>query len=111
MSTKQMARTVMDGKMVTVQDGKTEPITGYLAGMDDFNWFIVEPSGAQHIIHKAGLRITIYREPSYTGETNKAHLEVLIAPFRRYVERTYFGRGEDSIQTRPVSATPKGLSA
>ena len=98
MSSKQLARTVLDGKTVTfnLADG---PLTGYLCGMDDFHWMIVTPYGDKFLIHKASAAsIEISDNPTYEHLSSgmRDSLEVVVAPFRRWVEAAYFGRSPDA---------------
>ena len=107
MSSKQMARTVLDGRMVTFtwpQSGAM--VTGYLCGMDDFHWMVIEPSTTKHLVHKGqSPLISFAAKKSYDGELNKAALEQVIGPFREALAE------QGLIPPRSVPATPEGLSA
>lgn len=108
MSNKQLARTVLDGKPVTFRFAKDDQVTGYLCGMDDFHWLIIESSGEKHLIHKGSApRITLGDSASYADEANIKILEQVIGPFRRYVEQTFFGRA-DAVDAIPAT---EGISA
>lgn len=97
MSTKQLARTVLDGKRLRFRvpaDNLHHPfLEGYLCGMDDFHWMIVTPEGHTHLIHKGSASvITIGDEPAYADEDRHDELEKLVGPFRTWVEQAIFGR-------------------
>lgn len=92
LSTKQLARTAVDGKALTIRvDG--ENLRGYLCGMDDFHWMIVTPDGEKHLVHKGSASIiTLADEPSYEAEENHDVLERVVGPFREAMIRDHFNR-------------------
>lgn len=95
MSTKQVAHTVVDGKLIIFRPFPTFPdftITGYVYGMDDYHWAVVEPSGAKHLVHKGAPIFTLADESTFDSEPLKESLTKLVGPFRRYVEENFFGR-------------------
>lgn len=93
LSTKQLARTVMDGRRVTFRVGTDEAFTGYLCGMDDFHWMIVTPMAEKYLIHKASTpAVQISDESTYSSEICHRQLEEVVGPFRRWVEDEIFGR-------------------
>lgn len=98
MSSKQLARTVVHGRKVSFQFPSGQVIEGYLCGMDDFHYMVVEPvTGQKHLIHKGGACIiTLADESTYDVEPRFADLERVVAPFREYVDREYFGRQKAS---------------
>jgi hypothetical protein len=105
MSSKQMARTVLDGKKVTFDFGFTS-VEGYLCGMDDFHWMVVTPEGQQHLIHKGQTPlISFSSQPTYDGEPQRRTLEKIIGPFRSRLADI------GVIPRRAVPATPEGLTA
>jgi hypothetical protein len=86
MSTKQLARTVQDGRMVTFIHQVGER-TGYLCGMDDFHWMIVTPECRTHLIHKGSAPfIDPAPDATYRSEPNVDALERIVGPFRDYLE-------------------------
>jgi len=95
MSTKQLARTVIDGRLLHFRfaSGVPSNLKGYLCGMDDFHWMIVTSKGQQHLVHKGSASIiTIADEPSYADEPEREALEKLVAPYRSWVEANVYGR-------------------
>lgn len=84
MSTKQIARSVHDGRLVTFHIPGSENISGYVAGMDDFHWLVLTPDGKEHLVHKSGASVvTIASQPTYAEEVLHADLERVIEPFRK----------------------------
>ncbi len=97
MSSKQLARTVVDGRLLTFHLLNGESIKGYLCGMDDFHWMIVTTDEEKHLIHKAAAAlIKIAPEPTYDEKHRSSGLEEVISPFRQLVERGVFGRDPDA---------------
>lgn len=105
MSSKQLARTVLDGKKVTFRVANEEPVTGYLCGMDDFHWMVLTADGEQHLIHKTAPMISLSSVATYADEPGREQMEKIIGPFRRSLTEAGL------IPARPVPATPEGLSA
>lgn len=89
-SSKQLAYTVKEGRMVTFQTvvGNVE---GYLCGMDDYHWVVVTPELRQYLVHKvaAGL-IHLHKRSTYAKEPLIESLEVLVAPFREAMARQFW---------------------
>lgn len=95
MSVKQVARTVVDGRKVTFHVFDGEPVTGYVAGMDDYNWLVISPRGTKHLIHKGSCpRIDLHDLVTYPDEENHEQIEKVVGPFRRYCSSQIFGREE-----------------
>lgn len=98
MSSKQLARTVLDGRRVTFRCDADIEIVGYLCGMDDFHWMVVTPEGRVSLIHKGRASIiTFADEPSFDTEPLRADLDAIVGPFRLYVQKEFFGRDSDTI--------------
>lgn len=106
MSNKQLARTVLHGRMITFRFPTGESITGYLCGMDDYHWMVVTPeSGLKHLIHKGGASVvTLADTSSYESEPLRDEMEEVIGPFREYVNRTFFGRSSTPPASRERAA-------
>lgn len=100
MSTKQLARTAIDGRLVTFRfpfGGET--VQGYLCGMDDFHWMVITAQGEKHLIHKGSASVIHLSDVStYSDEPLFEQLETIVAPFRTAMGVEYFGR-------QPVSAS------
>jgi hypothetical protein len=97
LSTKQMAKTVVEGRIVEFHMPDASVHSGYLCGMDDYHWMIINREMVKSLIHKAGApRIVLPDVDSYDEIPPEIRdkMEVLVAPFRDYVQRTYFGRTE-----------------
>lgn len=87
MSSKQLARTVVDGRILTFTPVSGAPVTGYLAGMDDYHWLVVTPYDEQVLVHKSASKIDIGAK-TYNQETLRADLERVIAPFRAHIQES-----------------------
>lgn len=90
MSSKQLARTVVDGRRITlVPNAANAPeITGYLCGLDDYHLFVVLPDGEKLLVSKGGIfTIRFAREATYQDEALRDELEQVVGPFRAYVQR------------------------
>lgn len=103
MSTKQLAYSVLHGKKVTATctTGQTE--SGYLAGMDDYHWFVLVPDGSnvrQVLVHKTAPHVEISTAPTYDDEDGDLLrvMEPIIRPFRDKLSERY--------QQRPVRGLP-----
>lgn len=105
MSTKQLARTVIDGRLLTFTPLVGEQITGYLCGMDDFHWMVITPSGSTHLVHKASAPVIDFGLCRYPEEPNLRLLEKVVGPFRRFVEAEFFGR-----QPQPTASIERPAS-
>ena len=101
-----MARTVLDGKQVTFKwPSSGAEITGYLCGMDDFHWMVIEPSTTKHLVHKGSAPLISFAgTKTYDDEPNRKALEQVIAPFRTALV-------DQGLIRQTVPATPEGLSA
>lgn len=52
-STKEFERAAAEGRMVTLRRNESIERRGYVAGMDDYHWRLVDTSGAVMLCHKA----------------------------------------------------------
>ena len=93
MSSKQLARTVLDGRRLTFRLTSGAEVEGYLSGMDDFHWMVVTSQGQKFLLHKGSTAlIALGDESSYKDEPLYYEMEKVIRPFREFVSREYFGR-------------------
>lgn len=93
MSTRQMVKTVMDGRLVTLALVNGQQVDGYLGGMDDYHWLIVRPDAEVVLVHKAAaLTVTFAKDCRYVRENHHDAIEKIVGPFREYVAKTYYGR-------------------
>ena len=84
-SRKQLQRTVIDGRKVTMQTA-VGVIHGYVCGVDSYHWMVVTPEGQKHLVHKSAAAIvTLHDERSYEDEPQFSLLEQIVAPFRGYI--------------------------
>jgi hypothetical protein len=86
MSSRQLARTVVDGKLLTFRFSSGEDLVGYLAGMDDFHWLVLTSEGCMVLVHKGSAsRISVAAESTYDDEERLSLLEQVVRPFREYL--------------------------
>lgn len=101
-STKQLARAVSAGRLITCRTMVGE-VTGYLCGMDDYHLVLVTPDLRQVMVHKAQSPIIVlHSESTYSEEQNIVALETIVGPFRQYVEKTYLGRATSIPRTEEL---------
>jgi hypothetical protein len=108
MSSRQLATTVVEGRMVTFHflSDALDPIEGYLCGMDDFHWMVVTPLNEKHLIHKSAARVDLHSESTYGDEDMYSYLEEVVSPFRDFVERTGLARSKGSSSASTERAVP-----
>jgi hypothetical protein len=96
LSRRQVAFSVKLGKIVTAYLPSGKELRGYIFGSDDYHWQMVSPELDTHLIHKSCS--LSFGTQSYAQEPRHEELEKLVAPYRRHVEETVFGR-----QAEPAS--------
>jgi len=89
LSTKQLVRTVLDGRILRFSFSVDHAIEGYLCGMDTYHWMIVSPDGHKHLIHKSKASLVTLGSISYSAEDNHVDLEKIVGPFRDWVKKTF----------------------
>lgn len=98
MSTRQLARTVLDGQMISFFFEGGERVSGYLSGQDDYHWLVMRPTAEIVLVHKGSVpRIELGAESTYNKEPLHDELERTIGPFRRFVETEIFGRKDKNV--------------
>jgi hypothetical protein len=106
MSTRQIAQTVRYGRKVTFLVFDGDPITGYLAGMDEDSFLVLAPKNDGYekwIINRSGNpAYQLHDEPTYEGESARSAMDEIIGPFRGYVMNRIFGDSRES-DARKVS--------
>lgn len=85
-SDKQIAFAVKDGKPVRVYFDDCLQIQGWICGIDDYHWGVVDASGEVNLVHKSVGRLTILSEPMGIPP----EVEAIVAPCRDYVMREFF---------------------
>ena len=104
MSSKQIARSVLNGHLVTFAYERMPPVIGYVAGMDEYHWLVLDPtSGKRRLIHKGLSPIIEIEESSSYLELDVDHLrrlEEVLAPFRRKLAERF---GPDNISIRAAA--------
>jgi hypothetical protein len=87
-STKQLAYTVRDGRLVIFHLSNDVAVKGYLAGMDGYHWLVITPALSIFLIHKSCAYVDLGKldqEPSLANEDNKDEIERLVRPFRQWL--------------------------
>lgn len=91
-SDKQIAHAVADSRQVQVGvNGST--INGYVMGMDDYHWVVVDTKTTVHLVHKSAPLFTIGRRTlSDELQTVQDELTPMLAPFQQFVLRELLGQ-------------------
>jgi hypothetical protein len=92
MSDKQIAHAVVNDIPVTFRIiGTGNPlveVVGWVCGVDDFHWNVVDAQGFTKLIHKT----TAIVEPHSDSLAPTEAAEAVVAPFRKHIEATIYGR-------------------
>lgn len=77
----QLARAVRSGQRVTAYLSNQEAVTGYLAGIDDTTWFILDPDPQAErvrrwLIPRQGRVLEIHGKPTYGAEPERFRREM-----------------------------------
>lgn len=97
MTRRQLFQTVKSGQRITFSVFDADPVTGYLAGIDDDHFFVLEPEHNSGF-HKKVIRegccpvFLIHPEPSFDDEPDKEEMERIISPFRSWVLSQIYGQ-------------------
>lgn len=107
MSLKQLCQTVRSGQMITFLIFDGEPVQGYLAGLDDNSYFVLEPYGhgrdrfRRKIIRLHGSpSFEIHSSSTYNEEESHDEMEEIIRPFRAWVLKNIFGHRKSKERER-----------
>lgn len=100
MSVRQLGQTVRHGQKVTFLIFDGDPVTGYLAGMDDEHYFVLQPGHdhgedcfTKNLIRKHGSpHMTIHSNSTYNNEPLREEMELIVGPFRTWVMNHVFHR-------------------
>lgn len=90
-SDKQVAQSVKDRTPVRVTLADDSVIDGWIYGMDDFHWGIVDSGGDTYLVHKSAPALQFLSYPVLkTGERDSVAEKT--EPFRDYVMRNFFAQ-------------------
>ena len=67
-----------------------EPISGYLAGMDDYHWLVVTSDLKLHLVHKGISRVdlgALDKKGELEEEVNKDEIQRIIRPFLQHLQK------------------------
>jgi hypothetical protein len=84
MSRKTLAHAVRSWQMLTFTLSPEWEIRGWLCGLDDYHYKVVDLSGNIHLIHKTQAIVTINESE---GALMSEDLRVIVAPFRSALEQ------------------------
>lgn len=101
MSNKQVAYAATTGHKITFQLGHDKPdVCGYVVGMDDYHWLVVEPQGdlLNKVIVSKGNTVALRLSPAPTLADEDPAALVAITEIGRgfwlFCDKTYFGKTE-----------------
>lgn len=96
MTLSQLGRTVLRGQRITVWLPEGEFVSGYLAGMDDEAWFILEPENGklrQYLIRRPTVPVLeIHAERTYAQEPLHHEMEKIIIHLRTWFSKNVFAK-------------------
>jgi hypothetical protein len=101
MTEKQLFRSVEQGRAITFDVFESEPIRGYLAGIDDERFFVLQPNPdggfRKRFVSREGGGTPVFEihdvsVDSYRTEPCHAEMERIIAPFRASIATNSRGR-------------------
>lgn len=93
MSDKQLAYAVEHNIPVTFRllgSNPTVDVTGWVSGMDDYHWSVVDADNQVRLIHKG----TALVEPGRESQEPPEEVEKTIAPFRKWVSEHMRGKSD-----------------
>lgn len=90
-SERQIAFAVRDGKAVTAMLPDGRGLRGYVIGIDDYHWVIIEPDTEQvHLVHKSSPVLSIAKDSTLDGEPKA--IKEACSSFRSKVTQEYFNQ-------------------
>jgi hypothetical protein len=97
MSLRQLAETLRHGRKITFHVAGSEPITGYLAGMDASYFLVLVPTGdsftTEMVYRPNNHSLTLHPESTYQNEPSKQAMEKILHRFRTFMHHRV-SRGE-----------------
>jgi hypothetical protein len=101
MTEKQLFQTVRKGQRITFRILDSEDVTGYLAGLDERMYFVLEPSAdpngtfrRQFILRSMAPIFRVHPEPTFREELQHAEMEDVLHGFRKWVLVNVFSHGK-----------------
>jgi hypothetical protein len=93
---RQIYWSVRHGRRCTFRVLDAEPVTGYVAGADRYNYFVVWDQDGRirrALVHKGSVSvIELHEESALEGEPQRELLVSVIGPFRKWVMRSHFNQ-------------------
>lgn len=91
-STKELGRAAVEGRRLILTFTSGARVEGYLAGMDDYHWKIVDPDGGVLLIHKSAPEIIRISDADLDQAENATEIKAICDPFRKAMEREALGK-------------------
>jgi protein-tyrosine-phosphatase len=96
MSSKQLFNSVKNGQKITFTPFDTDEVVGYLAGLDEDHFFVLEPQHdgfKKKILRRATCPVYEIHDPyTFATEQFRAEMDEVIHKFRTWVLRNMFGQ-------------------
>jgi hypothetical protein len=91
LSRRQLGRAAVDGRAITFFLTRDWSISGYLVGMDDFHWFIVDlEQGSTLLLHKGLIPcLAINSDPTLQGSPHEARVMAVGSKFLNYCAESF----------------------
>lgn len=103
MEERQLAQSVIYGRKITFLIFDGEPVEGYLAGLSDNYFYVLEPTNdveigfRRKIVNRAcNPAFEMHDEITYPNEPNHAKMDEIIRPFRGWVSKNRMVNASDS---------------
>lgn len=100
MSLRQLALAVSYGRKISFHIFDNDPVTGYLAAMDDTFFLVLMPvqSGTSFIrklVARSSITLVdLHDVETYSSEPCRTDMEEIVAPFRSWIVKNLLGRQE-----------------
>lgn len=83
-STRDMCKAAVDGRLLKIRLIDGHELCGYLAGMDDYHWKVVTPKLEVSLVHKAAAAVIVINGPTLAEESRREAIEAIIRPFQGF---------------------------
>lgn len=104
MTEKQLYATVMSGQRITFEVFDSDPVDGYLAGLDSERMFVLQPrldgGFRKRLIARSLCPVfEVHSDKAYATEPDRDDMDKIIGPFRQWV-------GINVMSRQPKSSRP-----
>lgn len=99
MSDKQVNAAVRDNRQVQALLHDGTQVAGWICGVDDYHWALVDESAVVHLVHKSAPSLTILRPTLDTllPLDQRGAILKIVNPYRSHVLRVAFSMSEPQI--------------